>query len=104
MPPVMWSIRVSTTPPFQSTRLCSDCYRGDARLSNHYTTPCNNRQVARKYELKRRAERADQTRRRIVAAAIELHGTIGPARTTVTAVAARADVQRHTYYSHFPDE
>jgi AcrR family transcriptional regulator len=60
--------------------------------------------MARRYELKRRAERQDETRRRITEAAIELHRTIGPARTTVSAVAERAGVQRHTYYRHFPDE
>jgi AcrR family transcriptional regulator len=60
--------------------------------------------MGRKYELKKRAERQEETRRRIVEAAVELHGTIGPARTTVSAVAERAGVQRHTYYRHFPDE
>jgi AcrR family transcriptional regulator len=54
--------------------------------------------------LKRRAERQDETRQRIVDAAIALHTTIGPARTTVSAIAERAGVQRHTVYSHFPDE
>ena len=65
---------------------------------------CNNIRMARKYELKRRAERQGQTRQRIVDAAISLHTTIGPAATTVSAVAERAGVQRHTVYSHFPDE
>ena len=60
--------------------------------------------VPRKYELKKRAERQAETRRRIVAAAIELHGEVGPARATVSAVAERAGVERHTYYRHFPDE
>jgi AcrR family transcriptional regulator len=60
--------------------------------------------VGRKYELKRRAERQDQTRQRIVDAAIALHTTVGPSRTTVSAIAGRAGVQRHTVYSHFPDE
>lgn len=45
-----------------------------------------------------------ETRRRIAAAAAELHGTIGPARTTMSAVAERAGVQRHTVYRHFPTE
>jgi AcrR family transcriptional regulator len=45
-----------------------------------------------------------ETRRRITEAAVELHGTVGPARTTVSAVAARAGVQRHTVYRHFPTE
>jgi AcrR family transcriptional regulator len=58
----------------------------------------------RKYELRRRAEGMQETRRRITEAAVELHGTVGPARTTVSAVAERAGVQRHTLYRHFPDE
>jgi AcrR family transcriptional regulator len=60
--------------------------------------------MARNYQLKKRAERQEETRRRIVEAAVELHGTIGPARTTVSAIAERAGVQRHTYYRYFPDE
>jgi len=44
------------------------------------------------------------TRRRITEAAVELHGTVGPARTTMSAVAERAGVQRHTLYRHFPGE
>ena len=60
--------------------------------------------MTRKYELKRRAERQQETRRRIVEAAVELHRTKGPARTTLSDVARRAGVQRHTLYRHFPDE
>lgn len=60
--------------------------------------------MARKYEMRKRAEARDATRRRIVEAAIDLHTTIGPAHTTVSAIAERAGVQRHTYYRHFPDE
>ncbi len=60
--------------------------------------------MARKYELKARAERQAETRRRIVEAAIELHRTKGPARTTLSDVARLAGVQRHTLYRHFPDE
>jgi AcrR family transcriptional regulator len=58
----------------------------------------------RKYELKRRAERLAETRRRITEAAIELHRTVGPAATQVNEVARRAGVQRMTVYNHFPDE
>ena len=58
----------------------------------------------RKYELKQRAAEMAETRRRITEAAVELHGTVGPARTTVSAVAERAGVQRHTVYRHFPGE
>jgi AcrR family transcriptional regulator len=60
--------------------------------------------MARPYELKKRAERQEQTRLRIVEAAVALHGEVGPARTTVSAIAERAGVERHTYYRHFPDE
>src|SRR5262245_34798246 len=58
----------------------------------------------RKYELKQRAAEMADTRRRITAAAVELHGTIGPVRTTISAIAERAGVQRHTVYRHFPTE
>jgi AcrR family transcriptional regulator len=56
------------------------------------------------YELKQRAERQQETRRRIVAAAVELHSTLGPSQTTVKAIAERAGVTRPTVYAHFPDE
>ena len=58
--------------------------------------------MTRKYEMKRRAERMEETRRRITEAAVELHETVGPARTTVSAVAEKAGGQRHTYYAHSP--
>lgn len=46
----------------------------------------------------------ERTRQRIVEAAVELHGTIGPARTSIAQIAERAGVQRHTFYAHFPEE
>lgn len=58
----------------------------------------------RPYTLRRRAEKQDETRLRIVEAAIALHGSIGPARTSLSMIAERAGVQRHTLYAHFPDE
>lgn len=58
----------------------------------------------RRYELKKRADEMAQTRQRITEAAVELHGTIGPALTTMSAIAMKAGVQRHTVYRHFPDE
>jgi len=61
-------------------------------------------QPRRKYELKQRAAEMAETRRRITEAAVELHGTVGPARTTLSAVAELAGVQRHTVYRHFPTE
>ena len=58
----------------------------------------------RSYTLKRRADNQTETRRRIVEATVHLHGTLGPARTTISDVAERAGVQRHTVYAHFPTE
>lgn len=57
----------------------------------------------RTYTLKRRAEQQAETRRRIVEAAVALHGSVGPALTTLSMVAEKAGVQRHTLYAHFPD-
>jgi AcrR family transcriptional regulator len=59
--------------------------------------------TSRTYELKRRAERQQETRRRIVEAAIELHTLLGPSGTTVSAIAEQAGVTRPTVYAHFPD-
>jgi AcrR family transcriptional regulator len=58
----------------------------------------------RKYELKARAEKQAETRRRIVEATLALHQEVGPARTTVAEIARRAGVQRLTVYNHFPNE
>jgi AcrR family transcriptional regulator len=60
--------------------------------------------VNRAYHLSARVERQQATRRRIIAAAVELHSTIGPARTSISAVAERAGVSRPTIYAHFPDK
>jgi AcrR family transcriptional regulator len=57
-----------------------------------------------KYELKRRAERMEENRRQIARATAELHGILGPARTTISAIAKRAGVDRVTVYRHFPDD
>jgi AcrR family transcriptional regulator len=57
----------------------------------------------RKYQLKKRAERQRETRRRIVEATVELHRTQGPAKTTISEIAKRAGVNRLTVYNHFPD-
>jgi len=51
-----------------------------------------------------RAEHVGQTRQRIVDAAVQLHGSIGPAATTIAAIAELAQVTRLTVYRHFPDE
>jgi AcrR family transcriptional regulator len=59
---------------------------------------------ARRYTKRRRAEQERRTRERITGAAVRLHGTLGPARTTVSGVAKEAGVQRATVYRHFPDQ
>jgi AcrR family transcriptional regulator len=60
--------------------------------------------MARTYTLKRRAVQQAETRQRIAEAALELHATAGPVRTSLSMVAEKAGVQRHTLYAHFPDE
>ncbi len=64
----------------------------------------SNEKKTRRYELKERARRLEDTRRRITEAAVELHGSVGPARTTVSEIAKRAGVRRMTVYNHFPTD
>lgn len=58
----------------------------------------------RPYTLRARARRRDEVHRRITLAAVKLHGTVGPARTTVSDIAELAGVQRATVYNHFPTD
>jgi AcrR family transcriptional regulator len=58
----------------------------------------------RPYRKRRRAELEAETRRRITESAVELHGTLGPSRTSMSAIAEHAGVRRSTLYRHFPDE
>lgn len=58
--------------------------------------------MPRRYQSPARAQRQEETRRRIVAATVELHRSVGPARTEISAVAERAGVERVTVYRHFP--
>jgi AcrR family transcriptional regulator len=58
----------------------------------------------RRYEKKRRAELEAETRRHITETAVGLHGTLGPSRTSISAIAEKAGVRRSTIYRHFPDE
>jgi AcrR family transcriptional regulator len=58
----------------------------------------------RQYNKKRRAELEERTRLRITESAVALHGTLGPSRTSISAVAEHAGVRRSTLYRHFPDE
>jgi len=58
----------------------------------------------RPYRMTRRAELEEQTRRRITESTVALHEEIGPAQTSISAIAERAGVRRSTVYRHFPDE
>jgi AcrR family transcriptional regulator len=58
----------------------------------------------RPYRMKRRAELEAETRRRITESAVALHERVGPAQTSITAIAEEAGVRRSTVYRHFPDE
>lgn len=59
---------------------------------------------SRPYRMGKRAEQVEETRRRIVQATVDLHTTVGPANTTVSAIAERAGVTRLTVYRHFPEQ
>jgi AcrR family transcriptional regulator len=58
----------------------------------------------RRYNLKARADKHAETHRALARAASELHHTVGPSRTTISAIAERAGVQRLTVYRHFPND
>jgi AcrR family transcriptional regulator len=60
--------------------------------------------MSRTYVKGKRAEQEAETRQRIVDAALALHGEVGPNATTISMIAERAGVQRHTVYAHLPDE
>jgi AcrR family transcriptional regulator len=68
-------------------------------LSEHLRIP-----KTRSYQMRKRAEHVDQTRQRIIEAAVHLHGTVGPAQTTIAGIARTAGLTRLTIYRHFPDE
>src|SRR5436305_1380711 len=57
----------------------------------------------RPYRMRRRAELEEETRRRITESTVALHEELGPARTTVSAVAERAGVRRATVYRPLAD-
>jgi AcrR family transcriptional regulator len=73
-----------------------------SRSVNIHQTPMSDQK--RPYRMKRRAEQEAETRLRITESAVALHGSLGPARTSVSAVAEHAGVRRSTVYRHFPDE
>ena len=87
-------------------QLCSAKYPSTTRCGKiRCTTMVNQRdeRPRRGYEKRRRAASEAETRQRITEAAMTLHGTVGPAHTTIKGIAAEAGVQRATVYRHFPD-
>ncbi|TIM09058.1 MAG: TetR/AcrR family transcriptional regulator [Mesorhizobium sp.] len=72
------------------------------KMGNHLRSP--KLPPRRRYNLKARADKQAETHRALARAASELHHTVGPSRTTISAIAERAGVQRLTVYRHFPDE
>src|SRR5450756_3046340 len=58
---------------------------------------------SRPYHMRRRAEQVNQTRERITEAAARLHTTVGPAHSSIAAIAEEAGVTRLTVYRHFAD-
>jgi AcrR family transcriptional regulator len=69
-----------------------------------FTDMATRKRQPRKYQKTRRAEQQAGTRQRIVEAMVALHREVGPARTTISAIAERAGVERLTVYRHFPDD
>lgn len=76
----------------------------DLSIFNKHDCPAKITGVPRQYRKRQRAALEDETRRRITEATVALHQEVGPARTTISAIAERAGVQRLTVYRHFPDE
>src|SRR5512143_2127813 len=104
MPSAISAILVSTAASWVldlKVQICVSIFSGLSIIIAHASAI---KLMARTYTLKRRAEQQAETRQRIVEAAVDLHGTVGPARTSLSMVAERAGVQRHTLYAHFPDE
>lgn len=71
---------------------------------NEYVYRMSEPEPKRSYTLKERARTQEETRQRIVEAAMHLHEELGPRATTIKAIAERAGVQRLTVYRHFEDD
>src|SRR4051794_40927483 len=91
---------------FLSNSIYNGVYRIISRSRTRVNTLSEQQRSAkaRKYQMNKRAEQVDTTRQRIVDAAVALHGSVGPARTTISGVAEQARVTRLTVYRHFADE
>jgi AcrR family transcriptional regulator len=77
-------------------------FKPDVNINDHMRSLKQKKR--RPYRLQRRAARQAETHTTLARAAFELHSSIGPARTTVSAIAEKAGVQRLTVYRHFPDQ
>src|SRR4026209_624882 len=104
MPSVISAILVSTAVSWALGLKVQLCVAKNSGLSIMIAHASAMKLMARTYTLKRRAEQQAETRQRLVEAAVDLPGAVGPARTTFSMVAERPGVQRHTLYAHFPDE
>jgi AcrR family transcriptional regulator len=78
--------------------------RVSSSLGTVYIEMMDEQTRSRAYRKRKRAEQEAETRLRITEAAVELHRTVGPARTRVTDIAERAGVSRMSVYNHFPTE
>src|SRR5438477_80525 len=96
-------MRHGSSPAFQNVChwLRGLCTRSPGPAS---TTSSPRSAPMRPYRMTRRAELEAETRLRITESAIALHERLGPARTTVSAIAELAGVRRSTVYRHYPDE
>ena len=81
-----------------------NCSRGAQACQGLIKQLCLLNMKKRKYTKTRRAEQQDETRERIVEATVKLHEELGPAKTSIKAIAEEAGVQRLTVYRHFPDD
>jgi AcrR family transcriptional regulator len=89
---------------FRETAVSRRMYTGAGVCVKIHETDMSTESQKRPYRKKRRARLEDETRLRITESAMELHGSVGPARTSISAVAERAGVRRSTVYRHFAHE
>ena len=78
----------------------SNAHKGDVKTLSEQARSPN----IRDYQMRKRADDVSLTHQRIIEAAVRLHGTIGPAATTISALAEEAEVTRLTVYRHFPTD
>ena len=101
-----WSTSVMVSPPSVALRDTVMYHqRVDPKRTVVNTLSEQGRSTnSRGYRKVKRADDEQRTRARIVDAAEELHGTVGPAGASISAIADKAGVTRATVYRHFPDD